>query len=97
MGDSPIGISINPSLNMVYVTNLDSKSLSVIDSIEKEVTETIQLNELVYGLAINPLTNLIYISNLVNNTIIVLDGETKNIITKIEVENMPTTININEV
>jgi DNA-binding beta-propeller fold protein YncE len=37
MGDSPIGISINPSLNMVYVTNLDSKSLSVIDSIEKEL------------------------------------------------------------
>ena len=34
VGDSPIGIAVNPNNNLVYVTNSESDTVSVIDRIK---------------------------------------------------------------
>ena len=64
-----MGIAINPSASWIYVTNLDSRSISVIDGITNTVDETIRLGRegIPYGIAVNPITNMVYVTDIGSN------------------------------
>src|SRR3712207_7356216 len=38
VGKSPVGIAVNPSTNLIYVTNFEDGTLSVIDDIDRKST-----------------------------------------------------------
>ena len=61
---------------MVYVTNHDDNTVSVIDGKTNSVTTTIQLGWGPSGISVNPSTNIVYVTNSVGNTVSVIDGKT---------------------
>jgi YVTN family beta-propeller protein len=95
--ESPVGIAVNPTASWIYVTNLDSRSISVIDGISNSVAETIRFGEggIPYGLAVNPLTNRIYVTDIGSNSVHVIDGQTNKLISTVSVGMKPVNIAVN--
>ena len=56
VGEFPIGISVNPMNNIIYVTNNHSDTISVIDGKTNSVIETIIVGDGPAGISINPNT-----------------------------------------
>src|SRR5919206_244348 len=60
---SPIGVAINPTNGLVYVTNFGSNIVSVINSATNTVVATIPVGGGPYGVATNPTNGLVYVTN----------------------------------
>jgi YVTN family beta-propeller protein len=71
VGKSPWGVAINPTNNLVYVTNGGSNTVSVIDD-TATVVATIPVGDGPYGVAINPTNGLVYVTNVSSNTVSVV-------------------------
>jgi YVTN family beta-propeller protein len=73
---------------MIYVTNVDSNTVSVIDGSTNKVVATIQIGnpnladdfEFASHTAVNPKTDMIYLTNQDVNTINVIDGKTNKVL-----------------
>ena len=63
VGVRPRGIAANPVTNRVYVANIWSNTVSVIDGITNAVIATIPVGELPYSVAVNAATNKVYVAN----------------------------------
>ena len=79
VGNSPVGIAVNPSSNWIYVANINSGTVSVMDGITNKVTDTITVGKAPYGVAVNPVTNKVYVTNIQSNSISVIDGKTNKV------------------
>ncbi len=92
VGAKPVGVGVNQNTNMVYVTNHDSNTVSVIDGSTNAVVKTIPVG---YSLvAVNPITNEIYVDNSYNN-VTVIDGTTNNVTTTIQIPVGGGAVNVN--
>jgi len=100
VGEYPNTIAVNPITNLVYVANLGSDSVSVIDPFinnnfsnkdsERDmgsVVANIPVGDEPEDIDINPNTNTIYVSNAQSDTVSVIDGKTNKVSTNIPVEN----------
>jgi len=96
VGTGPYGVGVNPTTNKIYVTNLDSNTVSVIDGSTDTVTNTITVGTGPYGVGVNPTTNKIYVTNPGSNTVSVIDGLTNNVTSTITGFSAPGGIAINE-
>src|ERR687895_1231899 len=82
VGKKPTGLAIdiakgNPRL---YVTNYDSDSVSVIDTLTNNVIDNItSVGDSPVGIAINPISSNLYVSNIASNTVSVIDTKALNI------------------
>ena len=63
------GLAVNPATNRIYVTNVASNSVSVIDGWTNQVRTTIPVGVDPYGVAANPVTGLIYVANRAGSTL----------------------------
>jgi len=63
VGDGADGIAMNALTNTIYVGNIYSRNVSVIDGTTGIVTKTIPTNGESHGVAVNPTTNTIYVAN----------------------------------
>ena len=90
VGDSPIGIAVNPNNNLVYVTNSYSDTVSVIDPYLKynrrtesagRVYTNVTVGDNPIGIAVNPNNNLVYVTNSYSDTVSVIDGKTNEVLT----------------
>jgi len=63
VGQGPRGISVNPSINRVYVTNEFDRTVSVIDGSTNAVVNTIPVGSEPIGVGVNLNTNKIYAAN----------------------------------
>jgi uncharacterized repeat protein (TIGR01451 family) len=73
-------VAVNPVTNKVYVTTLNSNSVTVIDGMTNATT-TVAVGAFPYSVAVNPVTNKIYVANSDSNNVTVIDGATNATIT----------------
>ena len=97
LGQTPSHIAVNPNTNLIYVSNYNNDSISVIDGKTNKVVNTIGV-ETPSHIAVNPNTNMIYVDeyNHVSNSssIDVVDGKTNKVVNTIGIET-PSSIAVN--
>src|ERR1022692_4242522 len=62
-GLAPIAIAVNPVTNTIYVANLDSNNVTVMDGATNTVTATVPVGIGPGAIAVNPVTNQIYVGD----------------------------------
>ncbi|WP_072465053.1 YncE family protein, partial [Mycobacterium tuberculosis] len=72
------GVAVSPVTGLVFVTNFDSNTVSVIDPNTNTVTGSIPVGTGAYGVAVNPGGN-IYVTNQFSNTVSVIDPATNTV------------------
>ena len=88
VGSDPFGVAVNPTTNVVYVTNGSGNSVSVINGATNTVTATIDVGD-PGAVAVNPTTNVVYVANFSDNSISVIYGATNTVTTSIGVGSNP--------
>jgi|SRR5690242_613028 YVTN family beta-propeller protein len=89
LGDQhPSEIGVNPSSDKIYVTNIGSNTVSVIDGSTNNVLSAIPVGSGPWGVGINPNTNRIYIANTHNNTVSIIDGNTDSVVSTISLDSV---------
>src|SRR5215831_14061863 len=73
VGTNPFEIAINPITNKIYVANLSSANVTVIDG-ATNATTTVSAGSSPRAVAVNPVTNRIYVANESSNNVTVIDG-----------------------
>lgn len=76
VGSQPTGVAASPSGRFVYVTNIGSHNVSVIDTQTNAVTSTItpmSINGLPAGVAVNPAGSRLYVTNRVGEALSVIE------------------------
>jgi YVTN family beta-propeller protein len=102
VGNGPSALAVNPKTNKIYVANIRSNNVTVIDG-KTNKTTTVPAGPMPNAVAINPVTNKIYVSNQnldapnANDpgTVTVIDGKT-NKTTTVTVEVQPGFVAVNE-
>ena len=59
-------VATDPTTNTIYVANLCSSSLAVIDGATNTVTATVPVGGSPTAVAVNPITHTVYVANLGN-------------------------------
>jgi YVTN family beta-propeller protein len=78
------GLAINPETDRVYVTNVESDTVSLFDISTQELAGTIVVGTQPTAIAVNPGTNTIYVANYLDSTITVIDGASNREVNVIE-------------
>ena len=75
-GNSPKAVSVNPVTNKIYVANVGSANVTVIDGATNSTTTVAEPNAYEpYTVAVNPVTNKIYVCNWNGNNVTVIDEQ----------------------
>jgi YVTN family beta-propeller protein len=97
LGLTPTYIAVNPNTNMIYVSNSNNDSVSIIDGKTNKVVDTIGIETPTY-IAVNPNTNRIYVDGYNPDSgsasISVIDAKTKKVVDSIGIET-PSYIAVN--
>ena len=91
----PIAVGVNPATNKIYVANLASSDVSVIDGFTYKVVN-VPVGQGPFAVAVNAVTNKIYIANQTDGSVTILDGAT-NDTTTIETGQLPYAIDVNPI
>jgi len=97
-GRGPHAVAVNPNTNRLYVANVESDSVSVLEDSDNGIVTvaTVAVGITPYALAVNPVTNKIYVANVDSDTVTVIDGVTNNTV-EVEVGTQPFAIAVNPV
>jgi len=87
-------IEANSTTNKIYVSSMESNTISVIDSNTGNVTH-ITVGTSPQGIAINPYTNILYVVNSGSKNVTVIDGSNNKKLYNLPVQGYPTGIAIN--
>jgi YVTN family beta-propeller protein len=85
VGLAPQGVAVHPNGKRVYVTNKDSKTVSVIDTEINLEIGTIPVQDGPEGIVVNANGTLIYVANSGSNTVSVIDTASNQTLTTIPV------------
>jgi YVTN family beta-propeller protein len=83
-GTNPFAIAVNPLTNKLYVANIGSANVTVIDGATSS-TSTVPVGTSPRALAVNPNTNKIYVATNGSANVTVIDGATNNTSTIVSV------------
>ena len=83
----PTSISFNSNKNLIYVTNTNSSTISVIDANTNRVIDTILVEKSPQSVKYIADTNSIYVANFLSSTISVIDANTNRINKSINLPN----------
>jgi YVTN family beta-propeller protein len=81
----PYDIAVNPINNMLYITNLRSDKVSVMDGAIDKILADIKVGTNPEGVTIRLDNNMIYVANSGSNTVSVIDGSTNSVLSNITV------------
>jgi YVTN family beta-propeller protein len=95
VGRLPVGVAVNPTSNLIYVTNNLDNTVSVINGKDNTVGTPITVGNHPYGVAINSRTNRIYITNSNDGTVSVINGTTNSVVATIPVGTTPQAVAVN--
>ncbi|RAV17658.1 S-layer homology domain-containing protein [Paenibacillus contaminans] len=97
-GRGPHAVAVNPDTNRIYVANVDSDNVSVLQDSDGGIVTvaTVEVGTTPYALALNPVTNKIYVANADSDTVTVIDGVTNNAV-EVEVGIQPFAVAVNPV
>lgn len=94
-GSYPIGISVNPFTDKIYVANQFSNTVSVFDSITNKLLQNVDVGAFPYGMDNNLYNNRIYVTNRGSDEVSVIDGLSGLLINTIKVGQSPVQISVN--
>lgn len=93
VGDSPVQIVYNPNNGFMYVTNINSQSVSVIDCSTNTVIKNIPVGPQPTGIAYNSINHNIYVTNsgqyANSKTVSVIDSTLNSEIKKVPLSDYP--------
>jgi YVTN family beta-propeller protein len=95
VGDNPAAAAVNPTNGLVYVANLGSGTVSVIDPTTNTVVATIPIGDKPIDVAVNPTNGLVYVANYDANTVSVIDPTTNTVVATIPVGAFPVGVAMN--
>lgn len=95
VGDTPAGIGVNPSTNRVYVTNVRSGTVSVVDGAANSVVATIYTGNGPADVGVNPNTDRVYVANAFSDMVSVIDGAANGVVATIPVGDSPNGVGVN--
>jgi len=72
VGPRPEGIGFNADNGNMYVTSLNSNTVSVIDSTTNTVIATIPVGRQPWGVAFDPVNGNMYVTNMADNNVSVI-------------------------
>jgi YVTN family beta-propeller protein len=73
VGNAPHSVAVNPNTDMIYVTNRDSNTVSVIDGKTNSVIKTVKVGVHPIDIGLNPNTGKVYIANEENDTVSIIN------------------------
>ncbi len=91
----PIAVGVNQATNYIYVANLASSDVTVINGFTYH-TAPVPVGEGPFVIAVNDVTNKIYVANQLDGSVTVIDGAT-NDTTTVEAGELPYAIAVNPV
>src|SRR3972149_2195194 len=95
VGFSPEGVGVNPTTDRVYVSNVLSATVSVIDGATNTVIATVPVGRLPWAVGVNPTTGRVYVANRLDDTVSVVDGATNAVIATVPVGADPRAVGVN--
>jgi YVTN family beta-propeller protein len=95
VGLNPYTVDIKPRTNKIYVSNLGSNDISVIDGDSFTSLKNITVGNLPVGLAASPRSNTVYVANRGSDTVSVIDSISDTVIKNLTVGHEPNGIDIN--
>jgi YVTN family beta-propeller protein len=72
VGSEPYGAAVDPSTDVIYVTNAGDNTVSVIDGATNAVVATVPVGELPTGIAVDAATHTAYVLDAESNTVSVI-------------------------
>lgn len=96
VGTYPVYACINKTTKVLYVTNLEDNTVSVIDASTNLLIATIPVGTFPNGVCVNEETNMIYVANNSDGTVSVIDGNSNLVVTTITVGSSPAQTAVNE-
>jgi YVTN family beta-propeller protein len=91
----PYGVAVNPTTNRMYVTNIHSGNISVIDTGTDKVVAVVPVGEEPHAVDVNTSTNRVYVTNSQSDSVSVLDGATDTVVATVPVEAGPHGVAVN--
>jgi YVTN family beta-propeller protein len=101
VGISPLGLSVDPELNKIYVANSRSDTVSVIDGSTNTVVDDIKVDNKPTTLAIDTIEegvdSLVFVTNSDSNTVSVIYTPENRVETNLTVGNTPNFLTVNPI
>jgi len=97
LGRSPTAVAVNPDTNVVYVTNSNSDSVSVIDGKTDAVLGTVGVGNIPVGISVNTKTNMVYVINSHPGTVSVINGTTNTVSDTLDLRTITYGVSVNPV
>lgn len=88
-GTTPHGLSFTKNGSRLFIVNMHSNTLSVIDALKHEIIKTIPVGKNPEYVKLSPEENFAYVTNLGANTVSKIDLRTLETVTEIAVGNGP--------
>ncbi|WP_148686814.1 YncE family protein [Candidatus Nitrosocosmicus hydrocola] len=95
-GSYPVGITVNPFTNKIYVANQYSNTVSVFDAKTDKLIKTIPTGIFPYSIDTNQFNNRIYVTNRGSDDVTVIDGSTDSVIDNITVGKSPVQVSVDQ-
>ncbi|MBI3485460.1 beta-propeller fold lactonase family protein [Candidatus Daviesbacteria bacterium] len=77
VGNSPLGVAVNPNNHHIYVANRDDNTISVINGLTNTVVNTLTTGNVPRGLVVDIPNNRLYVTNTTDNSVWVYDTTTE--------------------
>ncbi len=94
VGDTPIGTSVNPQTNRIYVANGSDDDVSVINGATNTVVTGVPVGIEPTVVGVNPQTNKVYAANRTGNDVSMIDGATNTVVATIPVGVRPVAVGV---
>jgi YVTN family beta-propeller protein len=95
VGTVPLQVGLNVKTNRIYVANLNSNNVSVIDGNTDTVIATVSVGNSPVDVGVNSVTNMIYVPNSGDNTVSVIDGASNTVVATIGGLSVPFRLGVN--
>lgn len=97
VGNLPTSVAVNQTTNTIYVSNLTSDTVSVIDGVSDTVVATVSVGSLPEVIDVNPITNMVYVANFLGNSLSVIDGGSNSVVATITGLSAPFGVSVDSV
>jgi uncharacterized repeat protein (TIGR01451 family) len=89
VGTNPVGVAVLPDGTEVYVTNMGSNNVSVINTTSGTIVTNVSVGALPYGVSVTPDGKEVYVANRGSGNVSVINTTTNTVTHNVNVENDP--------